>query len=452
MPSPTPETVIRPSLAGPILVAGFAVAVVVWCMWFVAPLPWVGASEPFALGMCGVLWLAAASICFRSAGFRPSLPVGIGAGLVTAAVCLIPLLSKLRPAGPDALPLAHPLPTDAWKIVLLFFGAGAAFGVIAALEARLQTRTPPAEPPSQAAQRWLARFAIVAALAVAPLLFFGGLVTSTNSGIAVPDWPTTFGAQMFFYPMGSETNPDVYLEHTHRLFGTLVGLTTLVLLVWTSVRERWTWPTKVVLAAFVLVCIQGVLGGLRVLHNDRLMAMLHGILAQPVFALIVALAAYLTPTFQQYSTNTGTDPKAARRLKKFATALLNALILQLIFGALARHFRTGNHAVWMHAAFSIIIVGLAANAGFAAMALPKSSPNKGVITLRRVGLALVVVVLLQFVLGWAAFSMRGPDIKAATAVEALIRTAHQANGALLLAATALAFVWARWLFRTSKPG
>ena len=68
-----------------------------------------------------------------------------------------------------------------------------------------------------------------AVVAVAPLLFVGGLVTSTNSGMAVPDWPNTFGSNMFLYPLGPRAQPDVYLEHSHRLFGTLVGLATLKL-------------------------------------------------------------------------------------------------------------------------------------------------------------------------------------------------------------------------------
>lgn len=432
------------------LVAGFGGALAVWCAWFAAPLPWVALPENLSIALAGIVWLTVTFACLRLGVRRPTLPLGIGAGVITAAVCVIPLLSTLRPAGENDSPLSHPLPTDAWKVVVAFFLAGGVIGGTAALLARSTAR--PRVTTSTGEQRWLARFAIITAVSVAPLLFFGGLVTSTNSGMAVPDWPTTFGAQMFFYPMGSETNPDVYLEHTHRLFGTLVGLTAIILLVWTAASELWTRPTKVALAAFVLVGVQGVLGGQRVIHDNRLMAMVHGVLAQLVFAVFVALAVYLTPAYQRFTPNTGLDPVLAKRLKRFATALMHALILQLILGALARHFRKGDHALWTHAAFSIIIVLLAAMLGFAAAAIPREASGKGFAALRRSGVLLVAVVVLQFILGWAAFAVRGADIKAATTFEALIRTAHQANGALLLAAATLAFVWSRWAFRSVQAG
>jgi cytochrome c oxidase assembly protein subunit 15 len=442
---------------GPSLVAGFAGALAVWCAWFAAPLPWVALGDNIAIGIAAVAWLVVTTICLRLG--KPGISTGIGAGLITAAVCLIPLLSMLRPSGPGRAPLEHPLPTDAWKIVLLFFGAGAAIGLLATGLARASSS---ATPHRADEARWLPRFATVAAVAVAPLLFFGGLVTSTNSGMAVPDWPTTFGAQMFFYPMGRDTRPDVYLEHTHRLFGTLVGLSSLVLMIWTLRRRGWSWVGKLAVIAFVLVCLQGVLGGGRVWLETHLagedplaaarvgrrLAFFHGILAQLVFGFIVGLAAYLSPAYAEVPQNV--DAKAARRIKKLATALLHTLILQLLLGAMARHFRTTNHALWLHAAFSIIVVGEAMSVGFAARVLTGS--GGGVVALRRTGLALIVVSLLQFALGWAAFLVRGQDIKAETIHEALIRTAHQANGALVLAATALAFVWARWLWRSVRPG
>src|SRR5436305_12713818 len=70
--------------------------------------------------------------------------------------------------------------------------------------------------------------AVFAAVFTWPLLLVGGSVTVYRVGMAVPDWPTTFGINMFLYdfvnaPWG------VYLEHSHRLFGAAVGLTCVVL-------------------------------------------------------------------------------------------------------------------------------------------------------------------------------------------------------------------------------
>src|SRR5262249_17734296 len=152
-----------------------------------------------------------------------------------------------------------------------------------------------------------------AAASVAPLVFIGGLVTSTNSGMAVPDWPNTYGSNMFLYPLGPRVRPDVFFEHAHRLFGTLVGLTTLVLMVWTLIAERGVGVRRPAIAAFVLVCLQGVLGGIRVRmgsadpeQDNRALAMLHGVLAQLTFGVVVACAVFLSPAYAQAPA--GIDP------------------------------------------------------------------------------------------------------------------------------------------------
>ncbi len=458
-----PNTTSSP--LGPVLVAGFAGAIAVWCVWFAAPLPWIGLPESFAIAIMAVAWLFVTAATLRLGGDTPSPIKGMGAGLVTALICLIPLSSRLQPVAASSPSMASQIPADAWQIVLLFLVSGAAIGVIAAALSRLIATQ--WSVSSNQPRQWLPRFAIVTAAAVGPLLFVGGLVTSNNAGMAVPDWPTTFGAQMFFYPMGHETDPDVYLEHAHRLFGTLVGLSAIVLMLWAQMSgtSSTRWAKRFCIVVFALVCLQGVLGGMRVWletrlsGNDpqaavrvgRLLAMVHGVSAQLVFGCIIAAAAYLTQTYQRPEPDQGVDAKSARRLKIFATALLHTLILQLVFGALTRHFRKGDHALWTHAGFSIVVVVIATIVGFSALALPKSSTSRVIVTLRRVGVALVVVTILQFLLGWVAFVVRGSDIKADTTWEALIRTAHQANGALLLAATALAFVWSRWLWRVTRP-
>ncbi len=103
-----------------------------------------------------------------------------------------------------------------------------------------------------------------------PLIWVGGLVTSTKAGMAVPDWPTTYGYNMFLYPwetwlMGPW---DVFIEHGHRLLGSLVGLVTIVLVIVVQKLDNRLWMRKLVVFALVAVIAQGVLGGVRVVEND----------------------------------------------------------------------------------------------------------------------------------------------------------------------------------------
>jgi len=283
-------------------------------------------------------------------------------------------------------------------------------------------------------------------------------VTSTNSGMAVPDWPNTYGSNMFLYPLGPRVRPDIYFEHAHRLFGTLVGLTTLVLTGWVLGAERRGWLKIVSGSAFLLVCIQGVLGGLRVRMGStdpdrdfRALAMLHGVLAQLTFGTLVAVAVFLSPTFKG-TTSPGIGPEPGlRRLRFFTTGLLHASLLQLVLGAAYRHFRD-SHSLWSHAGFSMVVLVFALLAGFAAGALPRNATGPALIV-RRCGPWLIGVVILQFLLGWATFSLGGRELKAAGAGQALLRTVHQANGALLLALAVTAFFWTRRVLRlaTSSP-
>src|SRR5512147_1858483 len=110
---------------------------------------------------------------------------------------------------------------------------------------------------------WLHRFAVLTAATTLALIWIGGLVTSHGAGMAVPDWPTTYGYNMFFFPI-SKWVGGIFYEHTHRLVASGVGFLTVILAVWLWVKEsrpslRWLG----VLAVF-LVMLQGVLGGLRV--------------------------------------------------------------------------------------------------------------------------------------------------------------------------------------------
>jgi len=110
---------------------------------------------------------------------------------------------------------------------------------------------------------WLNRFAVFTALATLILIGIGGLVTSHEAGLSVPDWPTTYGYNMFLFPPSYWMGGILY-EHTHRLFASFVGLLTTILAVWLWIKEPRRWVQWLGVAAFFGVVLQGVLGGLRV--------------------------------------------------------------------------------------------------------------------------------------------------------------------------------------------
>src|SRR5438093_12856012 len=133
---------------------------------------------------------------------------------------------------------------------------------------------------------WPHRLALLTTVATFPLLFVGGLVTSTGSGLAVPDWPTTFGYNMFLYPWSAMVG-GVFYEHSHRLIGSVVGLLTLALAA--ALWRRGGRLRTLGLVAAVAVAVQGLLGGLRVVLLQDLHAIVHGFLAQIFFALLAVI-------------------------------------------------------------------------------------------------------------------------------------------------------------------
>jgi hypothetical protein len=203
-------------------------------------------------------------------------------------------------------------------------------------------------------------------------------------------------------------------------------------------------------AIFLAICLQGGLGGIRVLFgsadaakDNRFLAFAHGVIAQLIFAALVAIALHLGRAYRSALAEP-TLPHAGR-LRKVAAAAFHTTLLQLIFGALYRHVG-GSHSLWTHAGFSVVVLILTALAGFYASALPRPAASESVPLVRTLSMGgrwQIALVALQFALGWAAFAVSGHDRNAANTMDALIRTAHQANGALLLAATTLVAVLSR---------
>ena len=194
---------------------------------------------------------------------------------------------------------------------------------------------PPVTPPRPfGTRRMLHRLALGTSGATLILIAAGGMVTSTGAGLAVPDWPTTFGYNMLFFPW-SRMVGGVLIEHSHRLLGAAVGVLTVALAVvaWGGRCDRALRALSA--TAVALVCVQGLLGGLRVVLRQDSMAVVHGCLAQGFFALIAVLATVTGTAWNRLA-----SAPAVPRLD--GVALLAggiAIVLcgQIVLGALTTH-------------------------------------------------------------------------------------------------------------------
>jgi heme a synthase len=140
----------------------------------------------------------------------------------------------------------------------------------------------------------LHRYAIFVALSTAVLLYWGGLVTSTGSGLAVPDWPLSYG--MLMPPMVG----GIFYEHGHRMVATFVGLLTIILAVWIQRRDRRKWMRMLGWTALGTVIFQGILGGLTVLFFLPVpISVFHATLAQTFFCITIAIALFTSPHWSE---------------------------------------------------------------------------------------------------------------------------------------------------------
>jgi len=183
--------------------------------------------------------------------------------------------------------------------------------------------------------------AVLTVCATFPLIFMGGLVTSHQAGMSVPDWPNSYGYNMFLFPPRLWIGGILY-EHTHRLMGTVVGLCSIALVVasflsrWAGRRERW-------LAATVLgaVIFQGVLGGLRVVLVQLDLAIVHACVAQAFFCLAAYVAVETSVWWQNRKPVASDERLQGYRLVMLGVVTVLAIYGQLIVGATMRHFQAG---------------------------------------------------------------------------------------------------------------
>jgi len=186
---------------------------------------------------------------------------------------------------------------------------------------------------------WLHRFTKLLASATFLLIFIGGLVTSTGSGLAVPDWPTTYGHFMFSFPF-SEMVGGILYEHGHRMVATVVGFLTTVLAIWLWLKEPRSWVRWFGTAALIAVIAQGILGGITVLFLlPTAVSVFHACLAQAFFCMTIGLVMFTSKEWLQ--SENAPKPLSTPRTKNLAVFTTGVVFIQLILGALMRHTGAG---------------------------------------------------------------------------------------------------------------
>ena len=291
---------------------------------------------------------------------------------------------------------------------------------------------------------WLHRFAKLLAAATLVLITAGGLVTSTGSGLSVPDWPTTYGWSMFTFPLSRWVGGIVY-EHGHRLIASTVGMLTIVLVVWTWMKEERLWVRALSFIALLGVITQGILGGITVLLQlPPPVSIGHAGLAQLFFCTVVSLALFTSPGWARgYGETQGSTVASDAGLRRLAIVTTAVVYLQILIGATMRHTGAGlaipdfplafgriippmdllmspNVGVhFAHRVVALVAAGLILATAWRVRTRHRSSPQ-----LVRAALLGSLLVLLQITLGGLVV-LSGRNV--------VINTAHVATGALVLA-------------------
>jgi len=180
----------------------------------------------------------------------------------------------------------------------------------------------------------LHRFAVVTACFTFALIIAGGMVTSTGSGLAVPDWPLSYGQVM--PPMVG----GIFYEHGHRMIASFVGFLTVILAFWLWKRDPRRWMRVLGLVALGAVIAQGILGGLTVLYLlPTAISVSHAALAQSFFCLAALIALFTSKWW--YEATPVLNDSTTRRVFLVSVLLAISVFLQLILGAVMRHTGSG---------------------------------------------------------------------------------------------------------------
>jgi len=311
-------------------------------------------------------------------------------------------------------------------------------------------------------------FAALVAASTALLIFAGGLVTSTGSGLSVPDWPNTYGWFMWAFPM-SKMVGGIFYEHTHRLIASTVGFLIVVLAIWLGRAEPRRWVRRLGYLALGAVIVQGILGGITVLwYLPDAISIAHASLAQILFCLTVTIALVVSPGWKRGYTTAGQLPNSTlrqaqgapslprgnsqlprrsvsiqvaddRTLQRIAIVTTAVIYVQILIGATMRHTGAGLAIPDFPLSFghlippywdSKIAIHFAHRAGAATVTLFVLATAGHVFfhhrnrsELRRAAILLLVLLALQITLG---------ALTVLSHKQFIINSLHVVNGALVL--------------------
>ena len=445
---------VRSALVARALSIGLGTTALMWVLSYIAmlqPGEFIGEAI-FGLTLLVLVAGGAVAAIADPSGSRRSVLRGIEVGFVSACINLM-LVGSL---------------VDGSSAAVWFLGLFGVSIVLGALGGLLGTVLPRFDASHV---NWVGMLAAVCAIITFLMIVSGGIVTGFEAGLAVPDWPNSYGHNMLLYPLSemvADLDSGIFYEHAHRLTGMFVGLASLILCVmlwWGDGRPAVGWLGTLIL---LMVIGQGILGGLRVtgtftlsdnpelLSPSTALGIVHGVFGQIVLACIVLTAAIASWTWRSELAPRVID--AAGPAKFLAWALVIALLLQLVIGAIYRHltsdleFEPGRttHILMGHIAMAAVVALLAVINGIRGWMMEEGQP-----IMRRIGLGILVMVTLQLALGVVAMLLvikhePGAPIPP---MEVVFTSLHQANGALLLCAAVLMAAWTyRLTTAPASPG
>lgn len=291
------------------------------------------------------------------------------------------------------------------------------------------------------------RLCVLLVCLVWPLIWVGGLVTTYDAGMAVPDWPGTYGYNLFLYPYKTWLlGPfDLFIEHGHRLLGAVVGLVAIGIVISAYFKESRRWVFVLTIGLLVAVITQGLLGGMRVVLGDRTLAMVHGCFGPAFFALCAATAVITSRRWNEYLSRKNSIHVGSGLIVLFALIPVMSY-LQLVLGAQLRHVQpNAPPGVFAMIVATHVIVAflLWFFTGLAWLRIRRC----GDLTLSRPAGLLIGLVAVQIALGvgtwvvnygWPAILAWVPGsagflVRAKGFSDSIIVTSHVATGSLILA-------------------
>ena len=441
---------------GKTLAIGFGVTVAMWVLGYISLMqPGRIVGEGLFILTAGCL-VAGGFIAGRGRGPNES-PwwAGLKVALVSATLNMLLIGGLIGSLSGGDSPRQRALRALMWTGGMYL--ASAALAIIGSIAGAARTARRGSQELVPPPRNWFNAFTCVAAVTVFLLLITGGLVTGLEAGLAVPDWPNSFGHNMLLYPLGemisqASLEHGVHYEHVHRLYGMLVGVTAITVAISLFIFEDRPWLKALGIVFLLMVCAQGVVGGTRVTETSRTLAIIHGMFGQIVFATIVAIAAFTSTTWK--SDLRPMITRSASSDRGLSALLPFLLIVQLALGALYRHLRRELknppeplHLLYTHMVVALLVTVLILIVAGRAWSVHRDRPVLPV--LGKVVLCLVGGQLMLGVSATIAVWARSAEAPVPV-IEVVVTTAHQATGALLLAMATLMMLWTRRLLKPEK--